>query len=113
MKSFAMLRMPILLCGFGAAMILSPGCKAQEVSTEQFADRNTAPFETVSKAAVAPKTEQARPKAAVSHAPANAKKAELVQTAQLTPIHEVSKQDGQDAAAVPDRRKTARKQNRQ
>jgi len=113
MKPFAMLRMPILLCGFGAALLLSPACKAQEASSEQFADRNTAPFEAVSKAAVAPKAEQAKPKSATSHAPAHTKKAEPVETAQLTPIHEVPKQAGQHAVAVPDNRKTARKQGKQ
>jgi len=115
MQPFAMLRMPILLCALWAALLLSAACKAQEVSPEQFEDRNAVPFEPVSKATVAPKTEQAKPKAATSHAPtrANKKKTEPVQTAQLTPIHEVSKQDGQDTVAVPDKRKTTRKQNKQ
>lgn len=106
MKSFAMLKMPILLCGFGAALILSPACKAQEVSPEQFADGNTVPFETAQKAATgAPKQEQAKPKAAATAVPARTRKAEPVQTAQLTPIHEVAKPKGQDAAAVADKRK--------
>lgn len=114
MKSFAMLRMPILLCGFGAALILSPACQGQEVSSEQFADRNTAPFETVQKAGtVAPKKEQAKPKAAASAVPARTRKAEPTQTAQLTPIHEVAKPEGQNAVAVEDNRKAARKQKKQ
>jgi hypothetical protein len=114
MKPLAMLKMPILLGAFGAALMFSPACKAQEVSPEQFEDRNTAPFENMQKTtAVAPKKEQTRSKAAASAVPARTRKAEPVQTAQLTPIREVSKQEGQNAAAVPDNRKTARKQKKQ
>lgn len=108
MKSFVMLRMPILICGFALAVILSPACKAQEVSPELFTDNNTVPFEAVQRTIpAAPKKEQAKPRAATSQAPARARKTEPVQTAQLTPIHEVSKPEGQGAAAVADKRKTA------
>jgi hypothetical protein len=105
MKPLVMLKMPILLGAFGAALMFSPACKAQEVSPEQFEDRNTVPFEIASKPGVAHKAELAKPKAVTTHAPARAKRAEPVQTAQLTPIHEVSKHDGQDASTVADKRK--------
>lgn len=38
MKSFGMLKLPILLAGIGAALLLSPSCKAQEVSNDHFLD---------------------------------------------------------------------------
>ena len=39
MKPFRMLRIPILLFGLGgAALLLSPACKAQEVTSDHFTD---------------------------------------------------------------------------
>ncbi|HMD08486.1 MAG TPA: hypothetical protein VKH63_13190 [Candidatus Acidoferrum sp.] len=38
MKSFAMLKFPMILVGLGAALVLSPACKAQEVSPDHFTD---------------------------------------------------------------------------
>ncbi|HWZ98759.1 MAG TPA: hypothetical protein VN025_13465 [Candidatus Dormibacteraeota bacterium] len=39
MKSFGMWRLPVLLVGLGgAALFLSPACKAQEVSSDHFTD---------------------------------------------------------------------------
>src|SRR5258708_18035481 len=38
MKAFRMLNIPIMLLGFGGALILSPACKAQEVSPDHFTD---------------------------------------------------------------------------
>ena len=38
MKSFVMLKLPIVLVGLGAALVLSPACKAQEVSPDHFTD---------------------------------------------------------------------------
>ena len=38
MKPFVMLKLPIVLVGFGAALLLSPACKAQEVSPDHFTD---------------------------------------------------------------------------
>jgi hypothetical protein len=36
MKSFGMLKIPMMLVGFGAALALTPACKAQEVSPDHF-----------------------------------------------------------------------------
>ena len=36
MKSFSMLKIPMLLLGFGGALLLSPSCKAQEVNPDHF-----------------------------------------------------------------------------
>jgi len=38
MKSFVMLKLPMVLVGLGAALVLSPACKAQEVSPDHFTD---------------------------------------------------------------------------
>jgi hypothetical protein len=38
MKPFVMLKFPMMLVGFGAALLLSPACKAQEVSPDHFTD---------------------------------------------------------------------------
>lgn len=36
MKSFHTLKLPIILLGFGGALLLSPACKAQEVAPDHF-----------------------------------------------------------------------------
>ncbi len=38
MKSFGMLKIPMILAGLGAAVLFSPACKAQEVSPDHFTD---------------------------------------------------------------------------
>ena len=38
MKSFNMFKMPVILLGFGGALLLSPACKAQEVTSDHFTD---------------------------------------------------------------------------
>jgi hypothetical protein len=38
MKSFTVLKFSIILVGLGAALVLSPACKAQEVSPDHFTD---------------------------------------------------------------------------
>jgi hypothetical protein len=38
MKPFNMLKMPMILLGFGGALLLSPTCKAQECSPDHFTD---------------------------------------------------------------------------
>jgi hypothetical protein len=38
MKAFRMLNVPVMLLGIGAALILSPACKAQETSGDHFTD---------------------------------------------------------------------------
>ncbi len=36
MKPFRMFKIPVILLGFGGVLILSPACKAQEVSPDHF-----------------------------------------------------------------------------
>jgi hypothetical protein len=36
MKSLRMFKLPVLLLGVGGALLFAPGCKAQEVSPDQF-----------------------------------------------------------------------------
>jgi hypothetical protein len=36
MKPFKMFKIPVILVGLGAALVLSPTCKAQEVSPDHF-----------------------------------------------------------------------------
>ena len=38
MKPFRMFNIPVILLGFGGALILSPVCQAQEVSPDHFTD---------------------------------------------------------------------------
>jgi hypothetical protein len=38
MKAFRMLNLPVVLLGFGGVLLLSPACKAQEVSPDHFTD---------------------------------------------------------------------------
>jgi hypothetical protein len=56
-KPFRMLRIPILLVGLGgAALLLSPGCKAQEVSPDHFTDTGVqGVYENASVQAATPK----------------------------------------------------------
>jgi hypothetical protein len=37
-KSFTMLKLPVILLGFGGALLLSPACKAQEATPDHFTD---------------------------------------------------------------------------
>jgi len=37
-KSLNMLKLPVILLGFGGALLLSPACKAQESSPDHFTD---------------------------------------------------------------------------
>ncbi len=38
MKSFSMYKIPVILLGFGGALLLSPSCKAQESTPDHFTD---------------------------------------------------------------------------
>jgi hypothetical protein len=63
MKPFGMLKLPVLLLGFGGALILTPACKAQEVSPDHFTDTGVQNvYQAAPHQAAAPKPTQA-PKA--------------------------------------------------
>src|SRR5258707_8460318 len=42
MIPYRMLKLPVILLGFAGALILSPACKAQEVSPDHFTDTGVA-----------------------------------------------------------------------
>jgi hypothetical protein len=59
MKSFGMLKIPMILVGLGAALVLSPACKAQEVSPDHFTDSGVQDvYEGAPGKVVAPKVKQ-------------------------------------------------------
>jgi len=59
MKSFGMLKIPMILVGFGAAIVLSPACKAQEVSPDHFTATGVQDvYEGAAGKAAAPKVQQ-------------------------------------------------------
>lgn len=58
MKSFKMLNLPVMLLGVGAALILSPACKAQESSPDHFTD--TGVLDVYQPAAATPAATKAR-----------------------------------------------------
>lgn len=75
MKSFGMLKIPMILVGLGAALAFSPACKAQEVSPDHFTDTGvqdvyeSAPGKVAgSKLKQKPPTSQARTHQTNSHA---------------------------------------------
>jgi len=56
MKSLAMLKLPMILVGLGAALVLSPASKAQEVSPDHFTDTGVQDvYESAPRKVVAPK----------------------------------------------------------
>jgi hypothetical protein len=59
MKSFGMLKIPMILAGLGAALAFSPACKAQEVSPDHFTDTGVQDvYDGAQGKAAAPKVKQ-------------------------------------------------------
>jgi len=99
MKAFGILKLPILVGAFGAALLLSPACKAQEVANEQFADNNMESWDRPSQPVVPePAKAKSKPVAASANAP---KEKEPAQSVQLASVREPA------AADVADKRKTS------
>jgi hypothetical protein len=66
MKRFGMLKIPMILVGLGAALVLSPALKAQEVSPDHFTDTGVQDvYEGAPGKVASPKVEQKLP---TSHA---------------------------------------------
>ena len=66
MKSFRMLKLPMMLVGLGAALALSPSCKAQEVSPDHFTDTGVQNvYESAPAKTAAPKPKQSQPTATI------------------------------------------------
>jgi hypothetical protein len=62
MKASRMLNIPIMLLGFGGALILSPACKAQEVSPDHFTDTGVEDvYQAAPHQVAAPKLKQTPP----------------------------------------------------
>ena len=102
MKSFGMLKLPMILVGVGAAMLFSPSCKAQEVSNDHFTDsgvQNVCESAPAKQAPAKPARKSATAKV-IAHHEANSP-ATLQATAQRAPVL-----SGQDVA---DKRKATPK----
>jgi hypothetical protein len=105
MKPFILLKLPVVLLGFGAFLALSPVCKAQsEVSPDRF-DGTDSWVAAAQKPVPAAK---AKP-ATTTHSSLQAQngKADSGPTIQLAAAREVSKPTKHEAVAVQDKRKTA------
>jgi hypothetical protein len=101
MKSFGMLKIPMILVGLGAALVLSPACKAQEVSPDHFTDTGVQDvYESAPRKVVAPKVQQ-KPNAAQARMHLTNSAATLEPVAKRTPVSPA--QSG--AHAVADKRK--------
>jgi len=101
-KSFSLLKLPILLAGFGALLLFSPTCKAQsEVSPDHFDGTDT--WEV---AARKPVTAKAKAPATASYQ-ANNQKAGSSASVQLAAVRDMSNPVPRNAAAVQDKRKPA------
>jgi hypothetical protein len=103
MKPFSLWKLPAVLLGFGAVLVLSPACKAQEVSPDRF-DGSDSWVAAAQKAVPAAK---AKPATSRSSLQAQNKKADSVPTVQLAAAREVSKPTKQEVVGIPDKRKTA------
>ena len=106
MKPFVILKLPILLCGLGAALLLSPGCKAQsEIDPDHFEGANTAPLEKVTPVAF-PETRQAPQKPRTAQARTVTSDSGHVQT---TAARDLST----SPVAAEDKRKAATRKSKQ
>jgi len=104
MKPFSLLKLPVVLLGLGAFLVLSPSCKAQsEVSPDRF-DGTDAWVAAAQKPVPAAK---AKPVTAHSSLQAQNRKADSGPTVQLATAREVSKPMKHEAVAFEDKRKTA------
>jgi hypothetical protein len=103
MKSFRMLKLPMMLVGLGAALALSPSCKAQEVSPDHFTDTGVQNvYESAPAQKVAPKPKQSQSAAQVRSS----------QTKPSATVHPVAKHTPVSATqpgptTVADKRKSA------
>jgi hypothetical protein len=86
MKSFRMLKLPMMFVGLGAALALSPACKAQEISPDHFTDTGVQNvYENASAQTAAPKPKQNKSTAQVRSSQTNST-ATLQPVAKHTPV---------------------------
>ena len=103
MKPCSLLRLSVILAGFGALLLFTPGCKAQsEVSPDHF--DGTDSWEVAARKPVAPNA-----KAAAEHRSYQAenKKADSGASMKLAAVREDSNSTGHNAVTIQDKRKTA------
>lgn len=103
MKPFSLLKIPVLLAGFGALLFLTPACKAQsEVSPDHF--DGTDSWEVAARKPVAPKA-----KAAAAHNSYQAQNKESASNAslKLAAARDTSNPARHSAVAIQDKPKVA------
>ena len=103
MKPFSLLKLPMLLAGFGALLFFTPTCKAQsEISPDHF--DGTDPWEIAARKPVAPKA-----KAAPEHGSYQAQnnKADSGASLKLAAVRDASNATRHNAVAIQDKRKAA------
>jgi hypothetical protein len=105
MKSLGMWKLPMVLAGFGTALLLSPACKAQEVNPDHFTDSGVQNVYEVASVKPVPAAVKAKPNAPASAARARQTNspATLQPIAKRTPISATPS----GAQAVADKRKPA------
>ena len=102
-KPFSLLKLPVLLVGFGGLLLFSPACKAQsEVNPDHF--DGTDPWEVAARTPVTPK---AKPAQALASYQAKTQNAGSGATVQLAAVRDLSMPVAKDAGAVQDKRKPA------
>lgn len=108
MKSFGLLKLPMILLGLGALAVGAPACKAQsEVSPDHF--DGTDSWEAAARKPLIPTNKAATPSA--GYQAQNKKPGASVQ---LASAREVANPIEQNKAVLPDKRKTAtRKSDKQ
>jgi hypothetical protein len=103
MNSFRMLKLPVMLFGFGAALLFSPACKAQEVSPDHFTDTGVQNvYEPAPAKAAAPKVKP-QPSAVKAGTKKTNSQATIQLAANRTPVSPLQPA----AEAVAETRKTA------
>jgi len=102
-KSFSLLKLPILLAGFGALLLFSPACKAQsEVNPDHFDGTDTWEI-----AARKPVTSQAKAAQKLGAYQAQNQRAGSGASVQLAAVRDLSSPVSRNAVAVQGKRKTA------
>jgi hypothetical protein len=108
-KSISLLKIPVILLGFGAVLLVAPPCKAQsEVSPDHF--DGTDPWEIAARTAVATK---AKPAKTTGSYQAQNRKAGSGANLQLAAIHDGPKSMPRNAVALQDKRKIAARKSDQ
>jgi hypothetical protein len=100
MKSFGMLKLPMIFVGLGAALAFSPSCKAQEVSPDHFTATGVQDVYEAPGKAAAPKAKQ-KPPTSEAGIHQTTPPANLQPVAKRTPVSLVQ----QGVPTVADRRK--------